>query len=126
MLAAVALFGVSPVCAEDYTPSCERIRAGLERPAHASVFPAEKAVKGVVSARASQAVAQPVRSGRKDSVWDGALIGAAAGAGGGYLWARNICGANDAECFAIAGPVGVLSGAGIGAAVGAIVDALHR
>jgi hypothetical protein len=36
------------------------------------------------------------------------------------------CGGDDAECFAIAGPVGVLGGAGIGAAVGAFVDALHR
>ena len=62
----------------------------------------------------------------RDSVWNGLLVGAAIGAAGGYLWARNICGSNDAECFAIAGPVGVLTGAGIGAAVGAIADALHR
>ena len=65
-------------------------------------------------------------SEKRDSVWDGALIGAGIGGGGGYIWARNICGAHDTECFAIAGPVGMLSGVGIGAAVGAIADALHH
>jgi hypothetical protein len=39
---------------------------------------------------------------------------------------RGTCGSSDTECFYIAGPVGVLAGAGIGAAVGAIADALHR
>jgi hypothetical protein len=63
---------------------------------------------------------------RRDSVWNGALIGAGIGAGGGYVWAHNICGSNDDECFAIAGPVGILSGIGIGAALGAVADALHK
>jgi hypothetical protein len=64
-------------------------------------------------------------SGRRDSVWNGTLIGAAAGAAGGAVWGRQTCGGNDSECFAIAGPVGILGGIGIGAAVGAIADALH-
>ena len=63
--------------------------------------------------------------GRRDSVWNGALIGAGIGAAGGVVWGRQICGSNDSECFAIAGPVGILGGIGIGAAVGAIADALH-
>ena len=63
---------------------------------------------------------------RRDSVWNGLFIGAGVGAVGGAVWGRQTCGANDSECFAIAGPVGILSGAGIGAAVGAIADALHH
>ena len=63
---------------------------------------------------------------RRDSVWNGLLIGAGIGAGGGAVWGRQTCGANDRECFAIAGPVGIITGAGIGAAVGAIADALHH
>src|SRR5262245_11204374 len=63
--------------------------------------------------------------GRRDSVWNGLLIGAGVGAAGGAIWGRNICGSNDSECLAIAGPVGILGGAGIGAVIGAIADALH-
>ena len=63
---------------------------------------------------------------RRDSVWNGLLIGAGIGAGGGAVWGRQTCGANDRECFAIAGPVGIITGAGIGAAVGAIADVLHH
>jgi hypothetical protein len=63
---------------------------------------------------------------RRDSVWNGVLIGAGIGAGGGFIWARNICGTTDDECFAIAGPAGILSGIGIGAAIGAVADALHK
>ena len=61
---------------------------------------------------------------RRDSVWNGTLIGAGIGAGSGYIWARSQC-PHDTECFAIAGTVGIIGGAGIGAAVGAIADALH-
>lgn len=61
--------------------------------------------------------------GRRDSVWNGALIGAGVGAAGGYFWARQLCGTNDAECFAISSRAGVLGGAGIGALIGAILDA---
>jgi hypothetical protein len=63
---------------------------------------------------------------RRDSVWNGVLIGGGIGAGGGYVWASNICGSNDSECFAIAGPIGILGGIGIGAAIGAVADALHK
>jgi hypothetical protein len=72
------------------------------------------------------AAAQAGRRPQRDSVKDGALIGAAIGAGGGYLWSRSLCGSNDSECSAITTPVGVLSGIGIGAAVGAIADLLHN
>ena len=63
---------------------------------------------------------------RRDSVWNGVLIGAGIGGGGGYIWARNICGSNDDECFAIAGPAGMITGIGIGAAIGAVADLLHK
>lgn len=62
---------------------------------------------------------------RRDPVWNGALIGAGIGAAAGVVWGRQTCGSNDTECFAIAGPVGIAGGAGIGAALGAIADALH-
>jgi hypothetical protein len=63
---------------------------------------------------------------RPDSIWNGLLIGAGVGAAGGAVWGWQICGSTDDECFAIAGPAGVITGAGIGAAVGVIADALHR
>jgi hypothetical protein len=63
---------------------------------------------------------------RRDSVWDGVLIGAGIGAAGGAVWGVTTCGTTDDECFAIAGPAGIITGAGIGAAVGALADALHR
>ena len=66
-----------------------------------------------------------VSGGPRDSVWDGTLIGAGFGAAGGAVWGWNTCGSNDNECFAIAGPVGIIGGAAIGAAVGAVADALH-
>ena len=65
---------------------------------------------------------QARQRGSRDSVWNGLLIGAGIGATGGYIWARHECG-NDQECAAITNPVGILAGAGIGAAVGAILDA---
>lgn len=71
------------------------------------------------------AVRQDARS-RGDSVWNGALIGAGIGAASGYLWAYAQCGTNDSECFAIAGTVGIIGGAGIGTVVGAVADALHK
>ena len=63
---------------------------------------------------------------RRDSVWDGALIGAGIGAGSGFVWALAQCGTTDTECFMIAGTVGIIGGAAIGAAAGAIADALHK
>ena len=110
------------VAAAKDEPDYRRIRSALEQ----SVRPARFAVS-----KASVSAIRPVRSqavikSRRDSVWDGLLIGAGIGAAGGYLWARHICGSNDPECFAIAGTVGVLGGVGIGATIGAIIDALHK
>lgn len=104
-------------------PDYRRIRIALERPATRSRFAVSALSISAIRPARSQAV---VRSGRRDSVWEGLLIGAGIGAAGGYLWGRNQCGPNDSECFAIAGPVGVLGGIAIGATVGAIVDALHN
>ena len=114
----------------------DRVPAGLE----------QQAVKPPVIAEALQRISSPPdplraegrnaaartpskakrRGNRHDSVWNGALVGAGVGAAGGYLWASNLCGSDDAECFSVAGPVGILSGAGIGAAVGALLDALTK
>jgi hypothetical protein len=58
---------------------------------------------------------------QRDSIWNGLLIGA--GAAGGYIWGRSLCGPNDRECPTISTTAGVLGGAGIGAAIGAILDA---
>jgi hypothetical protein len=93
-------------------PGRTGLRASLVLPRPESLPPLMKAREG----------ASPQR---RDSVWNGALIGAGIGGVGGAVWGRQMCGSNDSECFAIAGPVGILGGAGIGAAVGAIADALH-
>ena len=131
---AVLIAYATDVRGQDYQASYERIRAGLERTAitsptiaiaHREVTPdapeRTRAARSAVTARRTRQQG----SGR-DSVWNGLLIGAGIGGAGGYVWARNLCGPNDAECFAIAAPVGVLGGAGIGAAVGALLDALHK
>jgi hypothetical protein len=71
--------------------------------------------------------AQERGSGKpRDSIWNGTLIGAGAGAVGGFLWSRGICGWDDDECAVYSGLVGIPVGTGIGAAVGAIADALHH
>ena len=44
----------------------------------------------------------------------------------GGVWGAGQCSAPDPECAAIAVPAGVLGGAGIGAAVGAVVHAIRR
>jgi hypothetical protein len=99
----------------------QRIRRAFEGP--------ESSPRALVIAmpREDFSRSQNVQSGRRDSVWNGALIGAGVGAVGGYVWARNICGGtDDTECFLISGSVGILSGVGIGAIIGAVADALHR
>jgi len=106
--------------ADDYNPDLRRIRAGLQRGAEQPALPPQR------SSASDTVRTQAAPSGPRDSVWNGALIGAAIGAGGGHVWARNICGSNDSECFYIAAPVGVLSGAAIEAVIGAVADALHR
>ena len=84
----------------------------------------------VSRSKRSQTSAQPPQwsapRGNRDSIWNGVLLGAAAGGGGGYLWAYGQCDADDSECDAIARPIGVVGGAAIGALVGGIVDALVR
>jgi hypothetical protein len=60
-----------------------------------------------------------------DPLWNGVVIGVGVGAAGGYAWGRDMCG-DDEECSIRAIPVGILGGALIGGAVGAIADALHK
>jgi hypothetical protein len=108
--------------AQEWTPDYSRIRRGLQRS-----VPAPRLGRAYTfAARAAATHAQATRTKQRDSVWNGVLIGAAIGGVGGYIWGRNQCGSNDEECLAITTPVGTLAGAGIGAAVGALLDALNK
>jgi hypothetical protein len=108
--------GCAGVADPNFGTDHERIRRGLER---AAPLTAALRADDLPVVRVDQS------QGPRDSVMNGALIGTAIGAGGGYVWARNLCG-DDSECFAIAAAVGVLGGAGIGAAVGAVLDYFNR
>jgi hypothetical protein len=133
---AILMSGAAGARAEPYEHSYDRIRAALERRTAASGSAIADATArrrtaphpDLLFQQLSRADSRgrPVQTTPRDSIWNGLLIGAGIGGGGGYLWARNICGPNDRECFAITAPVGVLAGAGIGAAVGAVLDALNR
>jgi|RhiMethySRZTD1v2_1073278.scaffolds.fasta_scaffold1570289_1 hypothetical protein len=122
--------------AQENRPGDDRMPAGLEQhatkpPVIAQALQRISSTPDALRAPSRSAAARTPsrttsRPSRHDSVWNGALIGAGVGAAGGYLWASNLCGSNDAECFSVAGPVGILSGAGIGAAVGAVLDALTK
>jgi hypothetical protein len=105
----------------EVSPDYARLRRALQREKPALFIP--------VMAPALRATArqdQPPSQPRSDSIWEGLLIGAAIGGAGGYVWARNICGSDDTECFVITAPVGILGGAGIGALIGAVADKLHK
>jgi len=118
--------------ADGYQPDINRVRAALTqtRPVTRAVTSdtptlSNAAVVPYAPSLTSRRLPPPASTnGNRDSIWNGVLIGAAAGAGGGYLWGAGQCSSNDRECFAIAGPVGVLGGAAIGALVGGIVDAM--
>jgi hypothetical protein len=63
-----------------------------------------------------------VRRKEPDRLWNGILIGGGIGVAAGFLAASGVCGQNDSECSAIARPVFVLPGIGIGIAIGALID----
>lgn len=96
-----------------------RVRAGITRSALPLVIDV-KMIPRTALERRQAVVTRPA-----DSIWNGIAIGAAVGAGGGYLWGRNLC-PGDKECLYRSVPVGILAGAGIGAAIGGILDALQR
>jgi hypothetical protein len=123
VVAAVVLGLPAAAQADERAPNYDRIRRALQRSVAAPVLSVtNRSIADMAPVRQQRAqVSRP-----RDSVWNGALIGAGIGGVGGYIWARNICGSNDPECFAIAAPVGVLVGAGIGAVVGAVADALNK
>jgi hypothetical protein len=106
--------------AAEYAPDTSRIRSRLAKPGAIQItdLPA--------SSRDPLKQSAKIRSGERDSVWNGLLIGAGVGAGAGYVWARSQCGSNDAECSAITNPVGIIVGGAIGATVGAILDAFSH
>ena len=120
-LTLVFVLGSLTVRADELSPDAERIRRALQKDAPRLVISPD-AVPTLSSTRQNQ----PASPARSDTVWEGVLIGAAIGGVGGYVWARNICGSNDTECFVITAPVGVLGGAGIGALIGAVADKLHK
>ena len=79
------------------------------------------------AAFAQQPATTVVKPGKQiDSVWNGALIGAAAGVVPAWIFTRANCGPKgyDDECAAIAGPVGVLIFVPAGAVTGAVIDRL--
>jgi hypothetical protein len=121
-LIVIALMGLPDLAgAAGYVPDTSRIRSRLAKPAAIQVTD--------LPAPSPDPLKQPtarVVSRERDSVWNGLLIGAGVGAGAGYVWARSQCGSNDAECSAIANPVGIIVGGAIGAAVGAILDAFSH
>jgi hypothetical protein len=123
IVAAMILFGTTSAIASPETPNYERIRSRLAHAPRLNVTITNWPAAPVN--RFTPLSFQGTATGR-DSVWNGLLIGGAVGAAGGFIWAHNICGGDDSECFFIAGPVGVLAGAGIGAAIGAVADALHH
>lgn len=120
VLLLATLLTAHPARADEYAPRYDRIRAALQRDAGEARIDVSAAPSPEVR-RTPQAAT--IRK-QKDPIWQGALIGLAAGAAGGYLWARNQCGSNDKECTYIAMPIGVSVGAAVGAIAGAIVDAL--
>lgn len=73
------------------------------------------------AATARQVVYQPPQ---RDSVWNGALIGAGLGAVGAWAFTRYNCGpaGYDDECTYIAAPVGAVTFVPGGAILGAVVD----
>jgi hypothetical protein len=126
---ALALLPGSPQLARaaEYTPRLDRIRAAVAADRRLPV--ADRRLPVLVNAGtpvAAPATARRAPARRRDPLWNGILIGLGAGIGGGYLWARNTCGSNNRECDFRAYPVGVVAGAGIGAAAGAIIDALRH
>jgi hypothetical protein len=114
------LLGAPAAHADELKADYQRLARALQTPpaATASLRDAKPLTTNAVMVRQDPA--------RRDSVWDGALIGAGVGAGSGYLWAYAQCGTNDSECFMIAGTVGIIGGAAIGAVAGAVIDALHK
>lgn len=108
-----------PVAAQSYRPDLERIRRGVQVQPQVSSSPPSRSELRAVKQPTGRVVKE------KDSVWNGALIGAGLGAGSGYLWARSQC-PNDTECFAIASPIGIVVGGGLGLLAGVLVDAMTR
>jgi hypothetical protein len=118
LLLATMCCGATPVQAPQ-DPSIVRMGVAIARPP----APLHQAIARATTALPLARQTAVIKT-QRDSIWNGLLIGAGAGAVGGYIWARQQCGTNDPECFTISATAGVLGGAGIGAVIGAILDAL--
>jgi hypothetical protein len=66
-----------------------------------------------------------IRHRRRDSLWNGALLGLGAGLGAGIVAVTSTC-PNDPECSAIATALFVPTFAAGGAGIGALIDSLTR
>ncbi len=125
LLAAIAIAAALAIprdaAADGFASDYGRIRRGLAAPTALRDATAKATHESRLQVQRARVV-----SGQRDSIANGLLIGAAVGGAGGYIWARQQCGGNDAECAAIANPVGICVGAAIGAAVGAILDAFSH
>ena len=76
-------------------------------------------------AYAQQPAQTVVKPGKQiDSMLNGFLIGAAAGAAGAWMFTRANCGRNDPECTANVAPIGVAVFVPGGMAAGMIIDRL--
>ena len=116
-IAALCL-GFGEAAADQRAADSRRTARAMQKPA--LVLPRAWSLPPPANAR------QNTSGERRDSVWNGALIGAGIGAAGGLLWSRAACGWDDEECSFYTGLVGIPVGIGIGAAAGAIADAMRR
>lgn len=103
--------------AEQYTPRYDRIRSGLARTEPRSPLAATSTPR-LTRQDSPRATIKKDR----DSVWNGLLIGFAAGVVTGVIITRTECG-DDRECRVNGGLVVIPISAAIGAATGAILDA---
>jgi hypothetical protein len=116
----LSLLPAPPPAAAPDAPNYERIRTQVQRSPvlQRALTPADLRLL-----RVEPPSGQPPQ---RDSVVNGVFIGLGIGVAGGYLWGRNLCTGNDEECLIRAVPAGVLGGAAIGAAAGALIDAFSH
>ena len=122
------LAGPSSARAAELTP-----RAPLSAASIARAVAGELASEVAGSARPPQTATPTPLSPKRDSLWNGVLIGAGVGAAVGAISAASDDRGNDDDfgggCATLAGPAtgaGLAVGALIGAGIGALVDALIK
>ena len=111
-------FTLSAFAATLLVPGAARADENLPRPlSHAAV---------TLPDAAENVLFQDRRGGGRDTVWNGALIGAAIGAAVGmFIAPQYYCGAHDTECATIVRVAMGLPAIGAGLGVGALIDHLN-